>query len=44
MTTYPIHALRSHDAAQEIEKSMMPTVWKCYIVLRATALWRKDSL
>jgi len=37
-------ALVLHAAAQEREKSMMPTAPKCYIVLRATALLRKDSL
>jgi hypothetical protein len=31
-------------AAQEREKSMMPSALKCYIVLRATAFLRKDSL
>ncbi len=43
MTTYAIRASRSRDAAQEPEKTMMPTARKCYIVLRAIALWRKDS-
>jgi hypothetical protein len=32
------------DAIKKPEKSMMPTVRKCYIVLRATAFLRKDSL
>src|SRR5258708_5027303 len=32
----------SQDAAQEAEKTMMPTARKCYIVLRAPALLRKD--
>jgi hypothetical protein len=40
----PAPVPHSHAAAQEAEKTMMPTVRKCYIVRRATALWRKDSL
>jgi hypothetical protein len=32
------------DADQKAKKSMMPTARKCYIVLRATAFLRKDSL
>jgi hypothetical protein len=35
---------RYPDATKKAEKSMMPTVRKCYIVLRATAVLRKDSL
>ena len=37
-------ARHSQDAEQEAEKTMMPTARKCYIVLRANALLRKDSL
>jgi hypothetical protein len=33
-----------HDAAQEPEKTMMPTARKCYIVLPTTAFLRKDAL
>jgi len=33
-----------YDAAQGREMSMMPSARKCYIVLRATAFLRKDSL
>jgi hypothetical protein len=36
--------LRSPDAAKKPEKSLMPIARKCYIVLRATAFLRKDSL
>jgi hypothetical protein len=32
------------EAGAEIQKSMMPSTPKCYIVLRATAFFRKDSL
>jgi hypothetical protein len=39
---YPTSGLNA--AAQECEKSMMPSALKCYIVLRATAFLRKDSL
>jgi hypothetical protein len=35
---------RSHNHAQKSKKSVMPTGWKCYIVRRATAFLRKDSL
>ncbi len=37
-------APHSLDAAKESEKTVMPTARKCYIVLRANALLRKDSL
>ena len=33
-----------NDAALEREKSLMPGALKCYIVQRATAFLRKDSL
>ncbi len=33
-----------HKRGQEAEKTMMPIDRKCYIVLRATASLRKDSL
>jgi len=42
--TYLHAAPHFHATAQEREKSLMPTARKCYIVLRATALLRKDSL
>ena len=32
------------EIAQKVEKTMMLTAWKCYIVLRAVAFLRKDSL
>src|SRR5260370_3064741 len=35
-------ARRSQDAAHEAEKTVLPTPRHCYIVLRATALLRKD--
>jgi hypothetical protein len=35
---------RSRDSAQKPRNSMMPSVPKCYIVLRATTFLRKDSL
>jgi hypothetical protein len=38
------YAPHSHDAALEPEKTMMPSARKCYIVLRATLMWRKDAL
>jgi len=44
MALMPVEPPHSHDAAQESEKTMMPTARKCYIVLRAAALLRKDSL
>jgi len=37
-------ALHPHDEAQETQKTMMPTARKCYIVLRASAIFRKDAL
>jgi hypothetical protein len=42
--TSPPAVPRSLDAAEEPPKSMMPTIRKRYIVLRATFLLRKDSL
>lgn len=42
--TYSNAAPHFHAAAQEREKSLMPIARKCYIVLRATAFLRKDSL
>jgi hypothetical protein len=40
----PNHAPHFPDAAEEPEKTMMPSIRKCYIVLRATAMWRKGAL
>jgi hypothetical protein len=37
-------APRYYDAVQQSKKSLMPTARKCYIVLRAPACLRKDSL
>jgi hypothetical protein len=40
-----LHAApRYHDAVPHPQKTMMPTTLKCYIVLRATAFLRKESL
>ena len=44
MTACPNHAPHSHDAAEKPEKTMMPSAGKCYIVLRAIVMWRKDAL
>ena len=41
---FPKSAPQRRGAAQKPERTMMPTARKCYIVLRAPALLRKDSL
>jgi len=42
--TSQLAVARFYDAAQRAKKSLMPRGRKCYIVLRAAAFFRKDSL